>query len=328
MPGSHIKAAFAKGIDGRIAHVSEVPRGLKCECLCLHCDGRMIARKGEIKVHHFAHHGPDCGGAMTWLHRTVQEILVQERSISLPSNRYGSEGGKRDFSEVRKEALVGNRRVDCLGVTVDGNELATEIRVTHGVDEAKLRDFRDANIAAVEVDLREFSSMLPDWATLRNAVCESSEHIKWLHDPLAYKKELSAMAGYRTHLRDLLQRSDIGTYSDQYAVGGAQCWKCGAAIPVFAWSGDRDESNFGQTPEESKAPPVPRPRTIAWSQSRTLGGAYWGNRRAKCTVLQGSYLLFDNMLDYLEGWYEEHGDGVSFGDLGDYYTGSLYLSDL
>ncbi len=68
-----IKAPFAKRADGRIAHVSDVARGLACGCYCLHCDGHMIARQGQVMAHHFAHHGPDCGGGMTWLHRAGQE---------------------------------------------------------------------------------------------------------------------------------------------------------------------------------------------------------------------------------------------------------------
>ncbi len=108
---------------------------------------------------------------MTWLHRTAQEILAQERTIVLPSNRYGSQGGQHNFSEVRNEAPFGTRRVDSLGVADDGWELAIEIRVTHEVDEEKRQEFQNANIAAVEVDLRELSSMLPDWNNLRSALC-------------------------------------------------------------------------------------------------------------------------------------------------------------
>lgn len=169
---SNIKAPFAKRADGRIAHVSEVPRGLGCRCYCLHCDGRMIARQGQIMAHHFAHHGPDCGSGMTWLHRTAQEILAQDRRITLPGHRYGSEGGLKVLSDVRKEVSVGTRRIDCLATTDEGDDLAVEMRVKHEVDESKARDFRDQNVAAVEVDLRSLLGTLPDWDALRHVVCE------------------------------------------------------------------------------------------------------------------------------------------------------------
>ena len=109
---------------------------------------------------------------MTWLHRTAQEILAQDRRITLPGHRYGSEGGLKVLSDVRKEVSVGTRRIDCLATTDEGDDLAVEMRVKHEVDESKARDFRDQNVAAVEVDLRSLLGTLPDWDALRHVVCE------------------------------------------------------------------------------------------------------------------------------------------------------------
>lgn len=49
------KLVFAQHKGGRIVHVGEVPSGLACDCKCLDCDEPLIARKGEIREHHFGH---------------------------------------------------------------------------------------------------------------------------------------------------------------------------------------------------------------------------------------------------------------------------------
>lgn len=46
---------FALDTQGRWRDVSEVERGLGCNCVCPECAGRVQARKGEIRAHHFAH---------------------------------------------------------------------------------------------------------------------------------------------------------------------------------------------------------------------------------------------------------------------------------
>ena len=120
---------------------------------------------------------------MTWLHRSAQQILFQQRRITLPA--LGQALGHRTlrFSEVNEEFPVNGRRVDCLCVMEDGHELAAEIRVTHEVDASKLDDLRSANPDrdVVEIDLRPFRSVAPDWVELTKAVCDSPQNIRWLY---------------------------------------------------------------------------------------------------------------------------------------------------
>src|SRR5690554_3593978 len=47
---------FALGPNGEWRDVDEVDRGLACACRCPACKGPVVARQGEIRVHHFAHH--------------------------------------------------------------------------------------------------------------------------------------------------------------------------------------------------------------------------------------------------------------------------------
>lgn len=46
--------------DGELLHISEGARGDACNCFCPHCQTPLAAKKGKVKVHHFAHLGHTC----------------------------------------------------------------------------------------------------------------------------------------------------------------------------------------------------------------------------------------------------------------------------
>lgn len=47
---------FAVDASGKFRDVATVARGLQCGCFCADCKGPLVAKKGEINAHHFAHH--------------------------------------------------------------------------------------------------------------------------------------------------------------------------------------------------------------------------------------------------------------------------------
>lgn len=53
-PGAAIP--FAMDATGNWREVDEVDRGLACGCICPACRGPVVARQGEERIHHFAHH--------------------------------------------------------------------------------------------------------------------------------------------------------------------------------------------------------------------------------------------------------------------------------
>jgi len=54
-PARSGKIPFAIDAAGRWRDVSEVARGKACVCVCPDCKGPLVARKGDVRVHHFAH---------------------------------------------------------------------------------------------------------------------------------------------------------------------------------------------------------------------------------------------------------------------------------
>lgn len=53
-PGASIP--FAVDAHGNWREVDEVQRGLACGCMCPACRGPVVAKQGEERIHHFAHH--------------------------------------------------------------------------------------------------------------------------------------------------------------------------------------------------------------------------------------------------------------------------------
>lgn len=75
----------------KLVFVDEVPGGIDCNCRCIFCDVRLVARKGDILTHHFAHYAKEvdedkpCPAsferAVFWM---VRSILEDNQPMFLP----------------------------------------------------------------------------------------------------------------------------------------------------------------------------------------------------------------------------------------------------
>jgi hypothetical protein len=76
--------------DNRIILISDLSldeRGLRCKCKCPACDGDFIARMGDIKVHHFAHHKDACDEVLAYvngLYKFIWQILNDGAELYVP----------------------------------------------------------------------------------------------------------------------------------------------------------------------------------------------------------------------------------------------------
>jgi hypothetical protein len=184
---------------GEIVHVSEVPRGLDCGCVCARCRDVLVARKGDFREHHFAHYSnSDCSGAAeSLLHRLAKELLLNAKSIALPaysyrakSKRFGAPvsitreifaANRVCISSVAVEQSLGPNVPDLL-LRSDEKDLILEIAVSHRVDRAKLRHIRRMKIPALELSLKAEDVLLARAELLQRLIEETS--IKsWLFHP-------------------------------------------------------------------------------------------------------------------------------------------------
>lgn len=164
--------SFARGPDGALTSVADVPRGLACRCTCFACNEPLVARKGKARQWSFAHLSNAASvcerAAETALHYAMKDIIAEERSIFVPSleiykerktsyghtvmGRSGMQGRLVDLDTVKLEFSVHPIRPDVVAFA-RGHRLFIEVLVTHGVDERKMQRIRELGSSAVLIDL-------------------------------------------------------------------------------------------------------------------------------------------------------------------------------
>lgn len=175
--------------DGALVGADEVERGLACGAVCPVCNGPLIARKGEKREFHFAHHTScDCAyGPETSFHLMAKRVIAERKTLRFP-HAGSKEMLKADpslwtrqdvdhepfFDELpfvpAREAVFSGVQVEQSinkdGVTiipdliatdaVSGETILLEFLVTHEVDDTKHDKVRTLGHSCLEIDLRPF----------------------------------------------------------------------------------------------------------------------------------------------------------------------------
>lgn len=183
-PDLHI--AFGQLVDGRIVSVHEVERGAACGCVCLTCGAPLIARKGEVIAHHFAHASDTSCEGETALHKLAKSVLESEKWIEVPpcSTRLGNiwtpvhDSFEWKAERAMPEAFMQGFRPDVLLLAED-RLLVVEFKVTHPVPDEKIKLLIAGNFDSIEVDLAPFRS-LTSVEDVKNAVLRGAKRY-WLH---------------------------------------------------------------------------------------------------------------------------------------------------
>lgn len=162
----------------------------------------------------------------------------------------------------------------------------------------QIDELKELKLSTVEIDLRDLGKTHVDWPTLTTAVSDSPSHVRWLYSVRAEKMIDEARNEWRSHLDDLMERYNIGEFSDHYNVSALRCYSCNAPTPVFNWSS-------GIWNKET--PPEPRPRSVKLSYSSTVHSSYWANRCGHCDALQGDFYIFLEALEYTDDWLSQRG---------------------
>lgn len=155
---------YGLSAENKILHISEVLSGKSCNCICPACNTPLIAKKGNTKVHHFAHQSTEtCEyGFETSLHMAAKEILSNAKTMSLPKATFNFKGTWRqkiisderdiniDYVELEKK--TGNVIPDI--IIYSGNEkFFVEIFVTHKIDKEKQEKIKELDVSTLEIDL-------------------------------------------------------------------------------------------------------------------------------------------------------------------------------
>lgn len=143
---------YAKHITTQnIVHIDDVPRGLKCKCICIECSSEMLAIRGISKTWHFRHFvDSNCkGGQETAIHKLAKQIIVNNNSIKLPFKIL-------QYSEAKEEVPFKGFVPDIIAVS-DEKPIIIEIFVSHRCESQKEEYYRNNLINSLEIDLSNIS---------------------------------------------------------------------------------------------------------------------------------------------------------------------------
>ena len=188
----HLRYALQKGTESYLRFVDDVPRGQKCNCVCPYCKVDLLAKKGQIKEHHFAHkNNKNCTGArMTALHILAQNVLAETKQVMLPEyngNYYKHCAELKTFDRVEKEQVCRNedsmRRPDCIGYNdTKGGNIWIEIYCRHKIDETKKAEIRAQQQYCIEIDFSDLLKTNYSEEDVKNRLLETC-HREWICCP-------------------------------------------------------------------------------------------------------------------------------------------------
>ncbi len=173
--------------NNQLVNIEQVEKGLDCNCHCFECNEPVIAKKGAINEHHFAHasNKESCHiSPESILHKFAKEVILNEKLLTLPAlpNEQFQNAKIWQFEKVIAEQAVGNIRPD-LVASIGKEMIFIEIAVTSFVDEDKLALIKNLNIPTVEIDLREINDMniqIPS-EQIKQYILQKVDNKQWLH---------------------------------------------------------------------------------------------------------------------------------------------------
>lgn len=194
--------------DGALLHISEVDSGEACDCHCIDCNAVLLARKGTLNAHHFAHKNntplKNCGE--TALHKAAKQCVANMGSIMLPE--YHLEIGTKDGAfmfnpislvemQISGVALEKPREgyiPDCTIHDPYMGLLDIEIMVTHKVDDEKVLKVRASGIEMIEIDLSRLLNKRVELSELEDAIHYAAPR-QWINkiNRLEYKELANAV---------------------------------------------------------------------------------------------------------------------------------------
>lgn len=181
--------------SGEIVDIESVESGLKCDCICPACGEPLVAKKGKVMMHHFAHHaGHNCEyGYESSLHLAAKDILSKTNKMVIPAvylkfpDSYKrvliSEAKEIPIDKVILEKRCGDIIPDIV-VYSGGKQLFIEIYVTHKIDDTKLEKIKTANISTIEINLSKKSETITK-EELTDILLSDSEEKEWTYNTIS-----------------------------------------------------------------------------------------------------------------------------------------------
>lgn len=175
-----------------LVNIQQVERGLACNCTCFECGEVVIARKGEIKEHHFAHasNKESCTiNLESVLHKYAKEVILESMGLMLPAlPNSDDEAAWWSFDKVLPEFSLGLIRPDLVAY-FDGKPILIEIAVTHFIDQDKLKKIETFKAKCLEINLSNLFKSEIEIPSIeaKKQILENLDNRKWIYPVLEHK---------------------------------------------------------------------------------------------------------------------------------------------
>lgn len=228
-------------VTGALMHISDVESGIRCACVCMGCSKPLVAKKGKLIEHHFAHKASvdseRCNRpGETALHLLAKEAIFRNQKLLVPSLSITEEGCTCtafeeqvvEFDRVELEVVAGDMVPDVVGFR-DGHSINIEVAVTHFCDEIKTGKIVNSGTSALEIDLsdcREVPLSDLDELVIYRAQRRwlNNRHLTRLRQQLEREKVLIKAKERRSGLRSLVLEILHETYASQNYVFSFDDW--------------------------------------------------------------------------------------------------------
>ncbi|MCI1008257.1 hypothetical protein HWE02_03175 [Pseudomonas oryzihabitans] len=177
--------------NGRLITIENAHRGIACNCTCVSCGEPVMARKGLMREHHFAHVSKKKSCYIqreSLLHLYAKEVICDGLGMQLPHlpGVYpNSEDTSSwwDFETVTPEVRQQGFQPDLVAELKGGSRLFIEIAVTSFIDEVKLEHVKAARTPTIELDLRDLllgAQPIPSEAA-KEYILHRPQHKTWIY---------------------------------------------------------------------------------------------------------------------------------------------------
>lgn len=182
--------------------IDEVESGLACNCVCPFCKTKLIAKKGNIRIHHFAHaDASECERAYeASLQLMVKDILTKKKKICIPAVSIHFHSFKHDESvssaqnipldHVELENPFDDKVPDTVvyAKTKDGKyrKFYIVIQVNHTINEEKKQKIRNTNVSVILIDVSQYNDTI-SYPQMMTILLRDSDDKRWLCNEIAKK---------------------------------------------------------------------------------------------------------------------------------------------
>lgn len=197
--------------DDKLIHINDAQQGRECNCICPNCGANLVAKKGKINEHHFAHESKECDITIaqeTVLHLMAKDIFSEAKTIKLPKviledkfafldkNKYKSitddiylqkkvekyKDSTKVIDSVILEKYIDNIKPDIL-IEINGKKLIVEIAVTHFIDNKKKEKIINMGIPTIEIDLSSYKNKINSLTKddLSQILIKDDKYKKWIY---------------------------------------------------------------------------------------------------------------------------------------------------